>query len=69
MQKTISIEGMACGHCSARVEKALRGVPGVREVAVDLAAKTAAVEADDCVAEAALSKAVTDSGYTVVGIG
>ena len=69
MQKTLRIEGMACGHCSARVDKALRAVAGVREVKVDLEAKTAAVEADDSVAEAALVQAVTASGYTVTGIG
>ena len=68
MQKTIRIEGMACGHCSARVEKALRALPGVQNVKVDLEAKTALVEAEDSVAETALSKAVTDSGYTVTGI-
>ena len=59
---------MACGHCSARVDKALRAVAGVREVKVDLEAKTAAVEADDSVAEAALAQAVTAGGYTVTGI-
>ena len=69
MQKTIRIEGMSCGHCSARVEKALRAIAGVRDVKMDLEAKTAAVEAEDSVGEAALAQAVRDSGYTVVGIG
>ena len=69
MQKTLRIEGMACGHCSARVDKALGAVAGVREVKVDLEAKTAAVEADDSFAEAAIVQAVTASGYTVTGIG
>ena len=36
MKKRIRIEGMACGHCSARVEKALAALDGVSEVTVSL---------------------------------
>ncbi len=68
MTKQIHIDGMSCGHCSASVEKALRAVAGVREVSVDLAAKMATVQVDDTVTNDTLSKAVTDSGYTVIGI-
>ena len=66
MEKKIVIEGMSCGHCSARVEKALNGLPGVT-AHVDLESKTATVTgaADD----AALKKAVEDAGYEVVSIG
>ena len=66
--KNIQIEGMSCGHCSARVEKALSAVPGVSNVHVDLAAKTATVTAEDSVADKALSDAVTEAGYEVTGI-
>ncbi|MBQ2061224.1 MAG: heavy-metal-associated domain-containing protein [Oscillospiraceae bacterium] len=64
MTKTMTVEGMMCKHCAARVEKALTAI-GVTAV-VDLAAKTVAVtgEADD----AALRRAVEDAGYTVVSI-
>ncbi len=68
MKKSIRIEGMNCGHCSAAVEKALRAVPGVNGVSVDLKAKTASVETADSVANDALAAAVTEAGYTVVGI-
>ncbi len=65
MTKTMTIEGMMCKHCAARVEKALNALPGVT-AAVDLAAKTAAVTGD--AADEALRKAVEDAGYTVVSI-
>lgn len=68
MTKRIHIDGMSCGHCSATVEKALRAVAGVREVSVDLAAKMATVQVDETVTNDTLSKAVTDGGYTVIGI-
>lgn len=65
MTKTMTIEGMMCKHCAARVEKALAAIDGVT-AAVDLEAKTATVtgEAGDEV----LRKAVEDAGYTVVSI-
>lgn len=68
MKKTIRIEGMSCGHCVASVEKALRAVPGVTKAHVDLLSKTATVEAEAGVADDALKKAVTDSGFTVVDV-
>ena len=68
MKKTIKIEGMSCGHCTGTVEKALRAMPGVTDVAVDLASKTATVEAQDSVSEAALTKTIIDKGFQVVGI-
>ncbi|HEX7554514.1 MAG TPA: heavy-metal-associated domain-containing protein [Geothrix sp.] len=37
------IQGMTCGGCAKHVEKALRSVPGVTEVAMDVTKGTAAV--------------------------
>lgn len=68
MKKVISIEGMRCGHCSSNVEKALSAVAGVSAVTVDLAAKSASVEAEESVSDADLKKAVDDLGFTVVKI-
>ena len=68
MKKTISIEGMSCGHCLQAVEKALRALPGVSAVAVSLAEKQAVVELSDAVADAALKTAVEDQGYEVTAI-
>ena len=65
MAKTMKIEGMMCAHCSGRVEKALNDLPGVTAT-VDLAGGTASVQGD--VSNEALTKAVTDAGYTVVSI-
>lgn len=61
---TLKIEGMMCKHCQARVEKALKAVPGVETVTVDLEAKTA--EVTGSAAPEALKKAVLDAGYQVL---
>lgn len=42
----LSIPDMSCGHCKAAVTSALTSVPGVVEVDVDLADRTARVEGD-----------------------
>ncbi|MDR3319452.1 MAG: heavy-metal-associated domain-containing protein [Desulfovibrio sp.] len=68
MKKSIRIEGMNCGHCTGSVEKALRSIPGLADVNVDLASKTAIVEVKTSVSDDALKIAVTDTGFTVVGI-
>lgn len=68
MKKHLAVEGMNCGHCTSAVEKALRAVPGVRDVSVELASKTATVEIDASVSDEALQKAVTDAGYQVTAV-
>ncbi len=68
MKRTITIEGMTCKHCTARVNKSLTAVTGVTSVLVDLAAGTAVVESDDSVTDAILKETVKDSGYDVTGI-
>ena len=67
MEKIMKIEGMSCGHCSARVEKALNEIDGV-SAHVSLEDKTAAITLLHEVADDVLRKAVTDAGYEVVGL-
>lgn len=66
MTTTISIEGMMCAHCQAHVEKALKEVAGVTEVAVSLENKNAVVTGDASVE--ALKQAVVDAGYEVTDV-
>lgn len=68
MEKTMKIEGMACGHCSARVEKALSEIEGVKEVSVDISSKSAKIILSAPVDEAVLKKAVSDAGYEPVSV-
>lgn len=58
----LEIEGMGCEGCVAAVDKALRAVPGVRTVAVDLKAGRATVEHEGA-SPAALVQAVEKAGY------
>ena len=67
MGKTLSIEGMTCGHCTARVTKALQSVKGVTGVSVSLEKKNAVVEGD-ALADDELRAAVEDAGYEVTKV-
>jgi len=58
----LKVEGMTCASCVARVEKALRKVPGVEEASVNLATEIATIQADPAVTEAALA-AIRKAGY------
>jgi Cu+-exporting ATPase len=63
-QLTLGVGGMTCASCVARVEKALRRVPGVSEAAVNLATEKATVSFDPRVTEIdALLSAIEDAGY------
>lgn len=68
MKKEMHIEGMNCGHCTSSVDKALRALPGVKEVTVDLASKTAILETESDISNETLKKTVTDLGFQVVDI-
>lgn len=68
MKKVITVEGMMCGHCTGRVQKALEAVEGVAGVAMSLEDKTATVELTAEVADDVLTAAVVDAGYEVTGI-
>lgn len=67
MNKTMTIEGMMCAHCSGRVEKALNAIDGVT-AAVNLETKTAMLTLSKEVPDEVLAAAVTDAGYEVTGI-
>ena len=67
MEKKMMIEGMSCGHCSARVEKALNALEGV-SAKVDLEAKCAAISTEGKVSDEQLKAAVVDAGYEVVSL-
>ena len=66
MKKVLIVEGMMCAHCQAHVQKALAGVEGVIEAAVDLDSKQATVTLEKDVADQTLMDAVTEAGYTPV---
>ena len=68
MKKTLNVEGMMCGHCEARVKKALEAVPGVTEAAVSHEAGTAIVTLSEDVADDVLKQAVEAQDYKVTGI-
>ena len=68
MTKVMTIEGMMCGHCTGRVQKALEAVDGVSAVTVSLEEKTATVEVSAEVTDDALTDAVAEAGYEVKGI-
>ena len=65
--KTIFIEGMSCGHCSKRVEEALKSVKGVKSVTVSLEEKKAEVALKTNIDNGILKTAIEDAGFEVVG--
>ncbi|MBE6948082.1 MAG: heavy metal translocating P-type ATPase [Ruminococcaceae bacterium] len=65
MTTVLKVEGMMCVHCKATVEKVCKAVPGAEDAVVDLQQKTVTVTGN--ADKDALSKAITDAGYEVIG--
>ena len=68
MKKTLKVEGMMCGHCEARVKKALEALPEVDEAVVSHEAGTAIVTLNAEVADDVLKNAIEAQDYKVTGI-
>lgn len=68
MEKTLMIEGMMCGHCEARVKKALEAVEGVEEAVVSHEAGNAVVKLSKDVDSEILKSAVEAQDYTVTEV-
>ena len=68
MEKTLNIEGMMCGHCEARVKKALESLAQVDEAVVSHESGTAVVKLNVDVDNAVLKEAVEAQDYKVTGI-
>ena len=68
MSKVVMIEGMMCGHCTGRVQKALEEISGVESVTMSLENKSAEVVLNEQVTDEMLKAAVTEAGYEVIEI-
>ncbi len=68
MTKTMTIEGMMCGHCEATVKKALEALEGVTAAEVSHEKGTAVVTLSGEVADDVLRKTVEDKDYKVTKI-
>ncbi len=67
MKQEFLISGMECPHCSARVQKALEALAGVKSAAVSHETQNAVVEYDEAaVGPDALVEAIEATGFTVV---
>ncbi len=65
--KTLDLRGMTCAACAAANERAVRKLPGVAEVSVNLAAETLNVKFDDEKASVdSIKAAVKKAGYEAV---
>ncbi|MDR2493626.1 MAG: copper ion binding protein [Spirochaetaceae bacterium] len=66
MKTTLNVAGMSCEHCVKHVTNALKALPGVQSVEVNLGKKNAQVEHEERVSIDALKAAITEEGYEVV---
>jgi len=66
---TYTVLGMTCGHCVNAVTAEVGALPGVRDVAVDLASGDVTVTSDAPLEQDAVAAAVDEAGYQLGGAG
>lgn len=63
--RTVTVTGMTCDHCVRAVHGELSKIPGVSDVAVDLASGRVTITSDSPIADDAVAAAVDEAGYEV----
>ena len=67
----LSVDGMTCGHCVMSVTEELTELPGVKNVEVILnsgGTSKVTVLTDKALEDSALGDAVSEAGFTLVGV-
>lgn len=65
--KTLRVGGMTCVHCAAKVTTALKQVPGVSQVKVNLMAEEVEVMLQSNIQDDRFKQAVVGAGYQFIG--
>lgn len=63
MKQTVTVENMTCGGCANTVKKRFEGVPGVKNVEIDLENKTATIESDERISHELLKESLEGTNY------
>lgn len=67
--KTVSIDGMSCGHCINRVRESLLSLPGVSSVRVSISDKLAVIELEEgSVSDEKIVESIERLSFDVTGI-
>lgn len=69
IKKVITIEGMMCEHCKAKVEKTLLELNGITKVKVSLKDKTATIYSSVSIPDEDITNAINKLNYKVTFIG
>ncbi len=67
-EEKFKVGGMSCNHCKVAVEKAVKGLPGVSGVSVELSEGLVRVEYDPGeIDRERIAAAIVRAGYRVAG--
>ena len=66
---TYTVTGMTCGHCVSSVREEVSALPGVTDVAVDLASGRVTVESATALTEEQVRGAVEEAGFQLASAG
>lgn len=62
----VTVDGMHCGHCKAKVEQAIKAIEGVKKVSADLETGEVTILSKCDLDSDVIKTVVADAGFTVV---
>lgn len=62
----VTVDGMHCGHCKAKVEQAIKAIEGVKKVSADLETGAVTIISKCDLDSDVIKTVVADAGFTVV---
>ncbi len=62
----VTVDGMHCGHCKAKVEQAIKAIEGVKKVSADLETGKVTILSKCDLDSDVIKTVVADAGFTVV---
>ena len=68
MTTTLNVPAISCQHCVNAITKEVSQLPGVKNVAVDLASKRVSVDASEQVSTEQIVEAINEAGYDEVSV-
>ena len=66
IEKILTVDGMHCQKCAARIDAALKSIDGIKKVSVDLDKKTVSVISKEEIAESVLKETIEKLGFKVI---
>ena len=66
VETVVTVDGMKCPHCKAKVEMALKAIEGVKKVTANIESKQVTITSKFAIDKDVIITVVAEAGFTVL---